>query len=241
MSGRKQALDDRLAALLAGLVLIRILLPLVVLAGAGSSVLPGLPAYEYDPLAGDAHGYHAAMRELLSTPLRLGWASPAVLLALVVLVVCGLRWRKRPGNRPAVALVAVCCVAAIATLFVLHMRASGAPTIGWPLVWSIPLFPYRALGLPLGVDTAFGFGLAISLAANAVSVVSTFLLGLWVTGRRAVGIIAASLFAFWPVLVLLVAKTGETGTWTVDLGLSLYSEPVSTALVTSACALLVRR
>ena len=228
-------------AVLGALVLVRILLPLVVLAGAGSSVLPGFPTYEYDPLPGDAHGYHAAMRELLSTPLRLDWALPGVVLALGVLVGCLLRSRTRPNERPVLTLAAVCCVAAIATLFVLRMRASGAPTIGWPLVWSVPLFPYRALGLPLDPDVAFGFGLAISLAANAVSVVSTYLLGLWVTGRREVGLIAASLFAFWPALVLLLAKTEETGTWTVDLGLSLYSEPVSTALVTSACALLVRR
>jgi hypothetical protein len=95
--------------------------------------------------------------------------------------------------------------------------------------------------LPLDPGIAFGFGLAVSLAANAVSVVSTYFLGLGATGRRAVGLVAASLFAFWPLLVLVLGKSGDAGTWTVDLGLSLYSEPVSTALVTTACALLVRR
>ena len=39
------------------------------------------------------------------------------------------------------------------------MRAVGAPTIGWPLVWSVPLLPYRALGLPLGPNLAFAVGL----------------------------------------------------------------------------------
>ena len=230
-----------MTAVLASLVLVRIFLPLAVLAGAGSSILPGFPAYEYDPLPGDAYGYHFAMRELLSTTVRLSWALPGVLVALVVLVACVHRWRIRPTDRPVVLLVAVWCVAAIATLFVLRMRSPGAPTIGWPLVWSVPVFPYRALGLPLDPDVAFAFGLAISLAANGVSVVSTYLLGLWATGRREVGLVAAALFAFWPMLMPALSKTGDVGTWTVDIGLNLYSEPVSTALVTSACALIVRR
>ena len=237
----QHATDRRTAAVLAALVLFRVLLPIAVLAASGSSLLPGFPEYEYDPLAGDAYGYHAAMRELLSTPLRLGWALPGVVLALGVLAACIVFWRRRRAQRAAVLLVAFWCVAAIATLFVLRMRSSGAPTIGWPLVWSVPLFPYRALGLPLDPDIAFGFGLAVTLAANAVSVLSTYLLGLWVTGRRSVGLLAAGLFGLWPVLVLPLAATEATGTWTVDLGVSLYSEPVSTALVTSGCAFLVRR
>lgn len=229
------------AGVLAALALVRIVLPLAVLAASGSSLLPGFPEYAYDARPGDTHGYHAAVRELLSTPLRLSWALPGTVLALAGLIVVLVRWRSRLRERAALALVAVWCVGAIATLFVLRMRYSGAPTIGWPLVWSIPLFPYRALGLPLDPDVAFGFGLAVSLAANAVSVVATYLLGLWATGRRVVGLVAASLFAFWPVLVLVLGKTGDAGTWTVDVGLSLYSEPVSTALVTTGCALLVRR
>ena len=233
--------DWPVAGVLAALALVRIGVPLAVLAASGSSLLPGFPEYAYDARPGDAHGYHAAVRELLSTPPRLSWAFPGVALCAAALVVVLVRWRPRPLERPVLALVAVWCVGLIATLVVLRMRYSGAPTIGWPLVWSIPLFPYRALGLPLDPDVAFGFGLAVSLAANVVSLVSTYFLALWATGRRAVGVVAASLFGFWPLLVLIVAKTGDVGTWTVDLGLSLYSEPVSTALVTTGCALLVRR
>ena len=233
--------DRRVAGVLAVLALVRIALPLAVLAASGSSLLPGFPEYLYDPRPGDAHGYHAAVRELLSTPLRLSWAFPGVALALTGLVAVVVRWRSHRRERAVLALVAVWCVGMIATLVVLRMRYSGAPTIGWPLVWSIPLMPYRALGLPLDPDVAFGFGLAVSLAANAVSVISTYVLGLAATGRRAVGLVAAGLFAFWPLLALVVGKTGDAGTWTVDLGLSLYSEPVSTALVTTGCALLIRR
>ncbi len=115
-----------------------------------------------------------------------------------------------------------------------HQRPAG------PRVGRDRCYPYRAFGLPLDPDVAFAFGLAISLAANAVTVFSTFLLGYWTSGRREVGLIASTLFALWPIIALFVGRSREFGPWNVDLGLSLYSEPVSTALVTTGCALLVR-
>jgi hypothetical protein len=230
---------QRVVGVLSALVLVRIALPLVLLASTGTSIL-GLPAYHYDPRPGDAFGYQAAVRELLATPVRLGWALPAVVALVAALVVLAVRWRRRSSERPLLALLAVWCVGAIATLFVLRMRASGAVTIGWPLVWSLPLFPYRATGLTLNPDVAFGFGLAVSLAANAVTVVATYLLGLWASGRTAVGVLAAALFSFQPLLFLALGRTEDVGTWQVDLGLHLYAEPVSTALVVTAAALLVR-
>jgi hypothetical protein len=229
----------RVFALLAALVLVRVTLPLVVLASSGSK-LPGLPKYVYEPRLGDAYGFYSAMRELLATIPRLGVAAPVVVLAVAGLVAVVVRWRRRPRERPWLALLGSACVSAIATLLVLRMRAPGAATIGWPLVWSVPVLPYRVLGLPLNPDIAYGFGLTLSLAANAVTVVSTYLLGLWASGRRSVGLIAASLFGLWPLLMLVVGKTADLGTWEVDLGLALYSEPLSTALVASAAALLVR-
>lgn len=238
---RRQAGQHRAAiAALGTLALLRIVLSVAVLAASGSALLPGFPEYRYVARTGDAHGYYAAVRELLSTPLRLGWALPLVVAAMVVLVLVVARPRTIGRGRHVDALVAVCCVAAIATLFVVRMRASGAPTIGWPLVWSLPMFPYAGVGLPLDPDVAFVFGLVLSLLANTVTLVATYLLGLWTTGRRLVGLIAATLFALWPVLVLLLGKTRDPGTWQVDLGLLMYSEPVSTALVASACVLLVR-
>ena len=183
---------------------------------------------------------YSAMRELMATVPRLGPAAPGVLLAVACLVVVFVRWRSRPQQRPLLALLAGAGVAAIATLLVLRMHYAGAPTIGWPLVWSVPMLPYRMLGLPLDPDVAFGFGLALSLAANAVTVVSTYLLGLWTSGSRSTGLVAASLFGLWPFLLPVVGKTADLGTWQGDLGLSLYSEPLSTALVTTGAALLVR-
>jgi hypothetical protein len=123
------------------------------------------------------------------------------------------------------------------------MRPVGAPTIGWPLVWSVPLLPYRALGLPLGPNLAFAVGLALSLAANAVTLVATAVLGRRVTGRPLVGLGAAGLYAFWPFLSGLVGghRAWENGTWLVDAGLHLYSEPLSTALVVSALVLVLAR
>jgi hypothetical protein len=122
-----------------------------------------------------------------------------------------------------------------------QMNPPGAAVFGWPLVWSLPMLPYRALGAPLDPDIAFGFGLAISLLANAVTVVATAYVGLYVTGRRAIGLAAAALYAIWPFLVGLLggSRGWENGTWTVDAGLALYTEPLSTALVATAAALLL--
>ena len=124
-----------------------------------------------------------------------------------------------------------------------RMRAVGAPTIGWPLVWSVPLLPYRALGLPLGPNLAFAVGLTLSLAANAVTLVATAVLGRRVTGRPLVGLGAAAIYALWPFISGLIGghRAWENGTWLVDAGLHLYSEPLSTALVVTALVLVLDR
>ncbi|MGH3070805.1 MAG: hypothetical protein ACRDNB_00880, partial [Gaiellaceae bacterium] len=123
---------------------------------------------------------------------------------------------------------------------VLRVRSSGAVTIGWPAVWAAAVLPYRVLGLSLSPDVAFGFAAAISLLANVVTIAATFLLGLWTTGRREIGLLAAALVSVSPLLVLLLGETRDAGTWGVDLGLYAYSEPLSTALVAAGCALVVR-
>ena len=50
------------------------------------------------------------------------------------------------------------------------------------------------------------------------------------------GILAAALLASWPLWTSLVAGTQafQNGQWNVDVGLHLYTEPVSTALVAAA-------
>jgi hypothetical protein len=121
------------------------------------------------------------------------------------------------------------------------MHAPGAAVFGWPLVWALPMLPYRTLGGPLDPDIAFGFGLALSLAANVVTVVATAYVGLYASGRRAVGLAAAAAYALWPLLMGIVGgeRAWGNGTWAVDAGLALYTEPLSTALVTTALALLL--
>jgi len=61
------------------------------------------------------------------------------------------------------------------------------------------------------------------------------------SGRRAVGVTAAALFALWPLLTRPLAgpSAWENGQWNVDVGLHLYTEPLSTALVAVALALLL--
>jgi hypothetical protein len=103
------------------------------------------------------------------------------------------------------------------------------------------MLPWRAAGLPLDPDVAFVFGLVLSLAANAGALVATAYVGLYATGRRAVGLLGAALLAFWPFLLrpLGGGEAWENGTWNVDVGLHLYTEPLSTALVAAALALLL--
>ena len=193
--------------------------------------LVGLPRYVYNPRPGDAYGYYSAVRELLTT-----WRQPLVLLAAVVVVavagVLAVRLARR-GHRAFALLAVAYGLALVGAVLAWRMRPVGAPTIGWPLVWSVPLLPYRALGLPLGPNLAFAVGLTLSLAANAVTLVATAVLGRRVTGRPLVGLGAAALYALWPFLSGLLGghRAWENGTWLVDSGLHLYSEPVSTALV----------
>lgn len=221
-------------------VALRVAIPLAALADHGHA-LPGLPRYEYNSRPGDAYGYYSAVRELLAT-----WRQPVVLLLAVVIVAAaavaiGVLLRRRLRGWAIVA--GAFAAGAIGSVLALRMHPPGAVTIGWPLVWSVPLLPYRALGLPLNSDVAFGVGLALSLLANAVTVVGTAVLGRRVTGRAAVGLGAAGLYASWPLLTGLLAghRAWENGTWFVDTGLHMYSEPVSTALVVTGLVIAVEQ
>jgi hypothetical protein len=165
-------------------------------------------------------------------------------LALVAAVVVGVRvWRSRPHRRARVVVGAAAVFALVVSAAVTQMEPPGAAVIGWSLVWSMPMLPYRALGGPLDPDVAFGFALVLSLAANVVTVVATAYVGLFATGRRTVGLAAAGLFAFWPLLVGVIGgeRAWGNGTWAVDAGLVMYTEPLSTALCAVALALLLSR
>lgn len=225
---------------LAVLVALRLAVPLAALAASGRD-LPAIPRYDYG-LTGDATGFYAATREFLASWGRLGL--PLILLvaltvAGVVLIVAA--WRRRTIGRHWLVALGASGFAVVVSIAVSQMHPPGAPVVGWPLLWSLPMLPYRALGGPLDSDVAFGFGLVVSLLANAVTVVATAYAGLYATGRRSIGLGAATLYALWPLLVGVIggSRAWENGTWAVDAGLALYTEPVSTALVATAAVLLL--
>jgi hypothetical protein len=227
---------------LAVLVAVRVAVPLAALAASGHA-LPGQPRYDYVPLTGDATGFYAAAREFMASWGRL---PVGVVLALAVLSLAGavavvVLWRRRAELRPWLVAAAAAVFGLVVVAAVTQMHETGAAVFGWPLVWSLPMLPYRALGLPLDPEVAFAFGLPLSLAANAVTVVATAYVGAYATGRRGVGLAAAALYALWPLATgtVLGERAWENGGWTVDLGLVLYTEPLSTALTTSALALLL--
>lgn len=227
---------------LAALAAIRVAIPLAALAASGNA-LPGLPRYEYVGLTGDATGFYAATREFIASWGRLG----APLFAALVVAACAaavvlVRAWRRAHVRPAWLVIAAAALfAVVVSAAVTQMQPPGAAVFGWPLVWSLPMLPYRALGGALDPDVAFGFGLVLSLAANAATVVATAYAGLHATGRRGLGLAAAAAYALWPLLMGLVGgeRAWGNGTWAVDAGLALYTEPLSTALVTTALALLL--
>ena len=219
-------------------VVVRVAVPLAAFADRGRA-LPGLPTYHYNPRPGDAYGYYSAMRELLATarrPLPLGAAA-----LIVLLVVAAVRVLRRRGCGPEWIVLSVALgLSAIASVLALEMRASGAVTIGWPLLWSIPLLPYRVLG-DFGPNAGFGVGLVLGLLANAVTVVATAVVALRATARASIAAGAVALLALWPLLVGVLAghRAWGNGSWNVDTGLHLYSEPLSTALIVCAFALLL--
>jgi hypothetical protein len=224
----------------AALAVLRIVPPLLVLA-AGGDKLPGLPSYRYGPPTGDTYGFYAAAREFISA-----WAHVSrpllllVMVALVALLVVARRlWvSARRGEAVAVASFAL---GAFVSVGVRSMVPTGAGAVGWPIVWSVPLFPLRAAGA-LGYHGAFYLGIAELLACNVVTVVATALLARRLVPGR-VALVAPALLVLWPFLMRGLEGGGNIvyGSWLDDTGLLLYSEPLSTALVAVALALVVVR
>ena len=222
---------------------VRVAIPLIVLAFSGHA-LPGLPAYRYAALNGDSFGFYDAAREFISS---LGRVQKPLLLAAALLVVgttvaAVMLWRRSPERRWLAVLLPPAALSLAIVLPIRQMSPPGAAVFGWSLLWSIPMFPIRAVGLDPNPDVAFVIGLALTLVALAVAVVATGYAGLYATGKRSVGLIAAGLFAFWPLLSGQLAghSAWENGQWNVDAGLHLYTEPLSTALVVTSVALLLR-
>jgi hypothetical protein len=229
---------------LAALAVVRVGVPLLVL-GAGSTKLPLLPTYEWRPFRGDLPSYLGTAQALLDGWRALGVATSASAVALVavVAVVAAAGWRLgwwwRLGG---VLLVALSTSIAFATA-IAEMPQAPAGAIGWPLVWSLPLRGLRALGLD-DVDTwVYASSVVVSVAANVVTLVAIAYAARSLTERHGVGLLAAGLYAWWPVLSGLIGgkRTAENGQWAVEAGLIGYSEPLSTMCIAVGTALLVSR
>ena len=225
---------------LAALIGVRLAIPLAALAASGHD-LPGLPPYVYAPLNGDSFGYHAAAREAISAAGHVPTLVAIALTGSLIAVAVYLRRAWRTPRRWLGLLAAGGWLALTAVVVVHQMTPPGAPVVGWPLVWAIPLAPYRLAADP-SLDVAFAIGLTLSLLAIAATVVATAYIGLYASGRRWVGLVAAALYAAWPFIARAAAgeSAWENGQWHVAVGLHLYTEPLSTALVAAGLALLLR-
>lgn len=233
--------DTLWVSTLAALVALRVLIPVVVLAAAPSTV-PLLPGYTYTPLNGDSARFYQGAVNLLEAidEVLLGWIGIAALAMTILFVAASvLLWRA--GIRWLAVLLPPLALSLVLGVLVNDMASPSAPVIGWPIVWAISLLPLHLLRIGITPDRAFPFGLGVSLIANATIVLSTALIGLRATGRRSIGLTAAGLYATWPIWVGLVAgaQAWENGQWRVDVGLHLYDEPVSTALVSVVLVLLL--
>ncbi len=235
--------ERRFRLALGAFVALRLAIPLVTLAFSGHA-LPGVPAYHYRPLNGDSFGFYSATREFIasigrvSAPL-LGLAFVGVVATLIVAVRL---WRGGSPTRRVVAVLLPAAAVSLALTLPIHqMEPPGAAVFGWPLLWAIPMIPIRAAGLGPSPDTAFVVGFVLTLIALAVAVVATAYVGRYATGRRSVGLVGAGLFAAWPLVSGQIVSTAwRNGQWNVDVGLHLYTEPLSTALVVASVALLLR-
>lgn len=215
--------------------------PTIVVVAANGRSLPLFPGYAYGPPRGDTYGFYAAAREFISS-----WTHvPKPLLAVATLALIGLLafgyylWRRAMYGT-AVGVIAV-AIALYVSLAVHEMGPTGAGAVGWPIVWSLPLFPLRAAHA-LSYHAAFAVGIAIVIICNIVTVVATALIARrLVPGRLA--LIAPALVVIWPFGLRLVEGTGGVvyESWLDYFGNILYAEPLSTALVMTALALVLLR
>jgi hypothetical protein len=220
------------------LALLRILPALGVLAANGTS-LPTLPGSRYGPPSGDTYGFYAAAREFVSAWAHVSRPLLAVcVLALLAALMLARRLWQRASGGAAVALGSV-AVGLFVAVGVRAMVPTGAGAVGWPIVWGIPMFPLRATGL-LTYHVAYYAGIAILIAANVVTVIATALIARRLASPR-IALLAPAFLVAWPFLMRFVEGTGNIvyGSWLVDQGVALYAEPLSTALVTVAIALII--
>jgi hypothetical protein len=227
---------------LLALAAVRAAVPLLALLFGGA--VPGFPDYDYEGPRGDASGYIDTARAIISAGASYRLLLP-VLVAIAVAAVVGARWawRRYPANRHWVlagtAAVAFCLLA----LVILKIESQApAGAVGWPLVLSVALLPFRAVGW-IDDDVAVAVGIALAIVANSLTIFATAFIGWRLTGSRRVGLVAAALFTFWPFLVWLIVgdQSWFNSAWEIEAGLELYTEPLSTACVAAGLALVLVR
>ena len=222
---------------------VRAAVPLAALAFGGS--IPGFPPYSYEGPRGDASGYIDTARAIISAGAGLGLLLPVFVAGAVAsLVAARWGWRRYPDGRHWVLAASTAAASCLVAAVILNLEGQApAGAVGWPLVLSIPLLPFRVAGW-IDNEVAIGVGIALAILATAVTIYAMAFIGYRLTGSRGVGTTAAALFAFWPFLIwlLLGEQTWENSAWEIEAGLELYTEPFSTACVASGFALmLVRR
>jgi hypothetical protein len=227
------------------LAAVRVAIPVAAYADRGSR-LPGLPRFVRPQvlggLGGDATGFYAATREFMAAWARM----PRPLLAvafvagLATIVAFVALWRRRPDLRAWLVPALLCALGLLVCLDVHWMKPSGAAVFGWPLVWAIAELPLRAAGA-LTHASAWDVAFGLQLCFVALTVVAVAYLGRNASGRRWTGVLAAAFWAFWPLLVGVIAghHAWANAQWEVDAGLHAYSEPLSTLLVATGAALLL--
>ena len=241
-SARPVLADRRWLLWLALLAAVRAAIPLLALGFGGT--LPGFPDYSYRGPRGDASGYIDTARAIISAGASFRLLLP-VLLLVAAAGLFGLRWawRRYPAERHWVIAGAAALVSCLAAAVILKIESQApAGAVGWPLVLSIPLLPFRVIGW-IDDEVAVGVGVAVAILANAATIFITAFIGWRVAGSRRVGLLAASVFAFWPFLVWLLfgERTWTNSAWAIEAGLELYTEPVSTACVAAGTALALVR
>jgi hypothetical protein len=227
------------------LAAVRVAIPVAAYADRGSR-LPGLPRFvrpqALGGLGGDATGFYAATREFMAAWARM----PRPLLAvafvagLATIVAFVALWRRRPELRAWLVPALLCALGLLVCLDVHWMKPSGAAVFGWPLVWAIAELPLRAAGA-LTHASAWDVAFGLQLCFVALTVVAVAYVGRNASGRRWTGVLAAAFWAFWPLLVGVIAghHAWANAQWEVDAGLHAYSEPLSTLLVATGAALLL--
>ena len=227
---------------LGALAAVRAAIPLAALAFGGA--LPGFPSYSYEGPRGDANGYIDTARAIISAGAGLGLLLPV----FFVVAGCGSlgarwAWRRYPGDRHWVIAASAGLVSCLLAAVILNLEGQApAGAVGWPLLLSLPLVPFRVIGW-IDNEVAVGVGIALAIVANTVTIFATAFIGQRVSGSRRIGLAAAALFTFWPFLtwLLLGERTWANSAWAIEAGLELYTEPVSTACVAGGLALALVR